>query len=164
MKHTEKNQFILFEKEDRINHEDLNCNTSMMETVLERKLEPVLLLDKTEELTDQLYWSIDLPFTPGDWFAFFIELSWPGNGVALNPGSFGSGKAAQLREPKAAVACFPLRNPRALVYFLPLYGGFAESAYLTNTYENMTGLCLRHYTNTANLKNGTYHMRIYGLK
>ena len=140
MKHTEKNQFILFEKEDRINHEDLNCNTSMMETVLERKLEPVLLLDKTEELTDQLYWSIDLPFTPGDWFA------------------------AQLREPKAAVACFPLRNPRALVYFLPLYGGFAESAYLTNTYENMTGLCLRHYTNTANLKNGTYHMRIYGLK
>lgn len=164
MKHTPTYNLTQWELTDRIQMDNFNADNLKLEAALNQKLEPALLLDKTEELTDQTHWNIELPENPGTWFALFIEVTWPGVSIYLNPGLHGSGKAAHIYDGKAAVACFPLRNPEASVFFVPLYGAFEDSKATNYTYTRMTAVSIRHHVDNVNLPNGTYHARVWGFK
>lgn len=160
MKQTEQFQLSQWDSTDRIKMEDFNTDNAKIEAALNKKLEPVLLLDKTEKLTDQLYWNVQLPFTPGDWFALIIELNWPGGYIYLNASINDPGTSIQLSPKSAVVGCFPMKNVNNTVCFAPLAGINAGKGITNREYGNLTWLSI--HSISGNLQNGTYRIRIFG--
>ena len=164
MKHTEKNQFILFEKEDRINHEDLNRNTSMMETVLERKLEATLLVDERVRVGSALSCSFPVDGALlGQHLMLFWEITHDNHTTNLNLGcdSNLNYRFAQIHYGKTILVSYPLYDPDSKLRAHPVLNDLGISAE-TTPYNKITHFYL--YSPNSTTLYGLHTLRIWGIK